>query len=169
MWAYRDVDGRVRSALAKFGDGNLQVLREFASGVNTTRWHVQRISDESAKLVRSFDFESLSAESGAALMWLIRNRLYFELGLDKRDDVHLMSYESMLLESANAPCRGLCDFLGFPYDASLVRHVTGREPTYRDPLKIDPVIRAHCDDLARRLRERAAVDQSDDFRIASER
>lgn len=168
VWAYRDVDGRVRSALAKFGDGNLQVLREFASGVNTTRWHVQRISDESAKLVRSFDFESLSAESGAALMWLIRNRLYFELGLDKRDDVHLMSYESML-SNPERTMSGLCDFLGFPYDASLVRHVTGREPTYRDPLKIDPVIRAHCDDLARRLRERAAVDQSDDFRIASER
>ena len=35
VWVYRDVDGRVRSALAKFGDGNRQVLREFADGTNT--------------------------------------------------------------------------------------------------------------------------------------
>ncbi len=98
VWAYRDVDGRVRSALAKFGDGNRQVLREFACGINTTRWHVQRISPESAQFVRSFDYDAMTAESGAALMWLIRNQLFFDLGLDGRADVHLVSYNDFLAD-----------------------------------------------------------------------
>ena len=55
VWVYRDVDGRVRSALAKFGDGNLQVLREFADGTDTTRWHVAAdvvLDDRAGPLVR---------------------------------------------------------------------------------------------------------------------
>ena len=71
---------------------------EFAAGVNTSRWHVQRISPESAAFVRSFDYDTMTAESGAALMWLIRNRLFFDLGLDRRADVHLVSYNSFLAD-----------------------------------------------------------------------
>ncbi|MBV9664008.1 MAG: hypothetical protein JOZ37_08580, partial [Actinobacteria bacterium] len=44
IWAYRDVDDRVRSALAKFGDNNLQVLRQIADGTGTGRWQAQRVS-----------------------------------------------------------------------------------------------------------------------------
>jgi hypothetical protein len=150
VWVYRDVDGRVRSALAKFGDGNLQVLREFADGTNTARWHVQRISAASADLVRSFDYDELSPASGAALMWLIRNRLYFELGLDRRPDVRIVCYNDFLVEP-DATMRGLCRFLDFPFTSSLVEHVTARAATYREPLDIDPVIRMHCDTLSQQL------------------
>jgi hypothetical protein len=150
VWAYRDVEGRVRSALAKFGDGNLQVLREFATGVTTSRWHTQRISAASADLVRSFDYDRLSPASGAALMWLIRNRLYFELGLAGRDDVHLVSYNAFVARPEQT-MQGLCAFLGFPWRPELTRHVSGRPPAYQGALDIDPVIRAECEDLSGRL------------------
>jgi hypothetical protein len=150
VWAYRDVDGRTRSALAKFGDGNQQVLREFATGVNTSRWHVQRISPESSEFVRSFDYDTMTAESGAALMWLIRNRLFFDLGLDRRADVHLVSYNSFLADPEST-MRGLCGFLELPFTPDLVAHVSARPPTHLQPLDIDPRIRAACDELAARL------------------
>jgi hypothetical protein len=150
VWAYRDVDGRVRSALAKFGDGNLQVLREFASGANTTRWHTQRISAASAELVRSFDYDRLSPASGAALMWLIRNRLYFELGLDQRPDVHLVSYNAFL-DHPDETMQALCRFLDFRWRPDLTRHVSRRPPTYQQPLDIDPAILDECTTLLARL------------------
>jgi hypothetical protein len=155
VWVFRDVEGRVRSALAKFGDGNLQVLREYAAGVTTTRWHTQRISAASADLVRSLDYDRLSPASGAALIWLIRNRLFFELGLDHRPDVRLVSYNAFLA-APEATMQGLCSFLDFPWRSQLTRHVSGRSPTYRQPLDIDPLIRAECDALAIRL-EAASV------------
>jgi hypothetical protein len=150
VWVYRDVDGRVRSALAKFGDGNRQVLREFAEGTNTTRWHVQRMSASTADLVRSFDYDVMTPASGAALMWLVRNRLYVELGLDQRPDVHLVSYRDFLAAPEHT-MRQLCAFLAFPYDPALVAHVTPRPPVLREPLDIDPRIRDLCDDLAAKL------------------
>ena len=150
IWAYRDVDGRVRSALAKFGDGNLQVLREFADGTNTTRWHVARIAPDTADLVRSFDYDTLTPESGAALMWYVRNRLYFDLDLDARDDVYLASYNDFLADPVGT-MRPLAAFLGFPYRDELVAHVSARPATHQAALAIDPSIRAACDDLTSRL------------------
>ncbi|MDQ1489769.1 MAG: hypothetical protein QOJ23_2283, partial [Actinomycetota bacterium] len=44
IWAYRSVDGRVASALAKFGDTNLRVLREIAAGGGRDRWQAQGLS-----------------------------------------------------------------------------------------------------------------------------
>ena len=38
LWAYRAVDGRVRSALAKFGDANLQALRTIATTGGAGMW-----------------------------------------------------------------------------------------------------------------------------------
>jgi hypothetical protein len=150
VWAYRDVEGRVRSALSKFGDGNLQVLREFADGTNLTRWHVQGMSKETADFVRSFDYGTLTPESGAALMWLVRNQLYFDLGLDERPDTLLVSYNEFLADPVQT-MRTLCQFLGFPYRAGLVTHVTSRASSYREPLDVDPRVAERCAMLARRL------------------
>src|SRR4051812_41908162 len=41
LWAYRDVDARARSALAKFGPSALVVLREIARSERSTRWQAQ--------------------------------------------------------------------------------------------------------------------------------
>lgn len=150
LWAYRNVDGRVRSALAKFSDGNLQVLREFAAGTNTTRWHTARISTESADLVRSFDYDTMTPASGAALMWLVRNRLFFDLELDLRDDVRLVSYDAFL-EDPESTMGNLCRFLDFPYGPALAEHALARPATYRGPLDIDPLIRAECTQLGKEL------------------
>ena len=150
VWVYRDMAGRVRSALSKFGDGNLQVLREFANGTNTSRWHVQRMSADTADFVRSFDYDQLSPASGAALMWVVRNQLYFDLGLDERPDTYLVSYNEFLAAPADT-MHALCDFLGFPYRPALDKHVTPRTATYRDALDIDERIAARAADLAGRL------------------
>jgi hypothetical protein len=150
VWTYRDVDGRVRSALAKFGDGNLQVLREFADGTNTARWHVQRMSPATADFVRSFDYERLSPASGAALMWFVRNQLYFDIGLDGRTDSCLVSYNAFLADPETT-MQKLCAFLGFAFRPDLVRHMGERSATYREPLDIDERIRAACDALTQRL------------------
>src|SRR5215211_3632558 len=79
LWVYRSVDGRARSAVAKFGDANLRVLREVAAGGGRDRWEAQRLSPESLALIASFDWTTMSPLSAAALFWYVRNRLYFEL------------------------------------------------------------------------------------------
>jgi hypothetical protein len=150
VWAYRNVDGRVRSALAKFGANNLNVLGEIAAGRGRDRWQARGLSAENLALIESFDYAAMTPESAAALFWYVRNSLFFEQGLDAREDVALASYDRFLADP-DANMRALCGFLDFPFDPSLSSHIERRPAPERRPLDIDPVIRRHCDELTARL------------------
>lgn len=150
IWSYRVVDGRVRSAVKKFGDANLRALTAIAAGRGGDRWEAQRLSEENLELIRSFDYATMTPESAAALFWYVRNSLYFELGLDERDTVMLCSYDALVTDPEKA-MRPLCSFLGLPWDPRLVAHVSPRSSTGRPPLSLDPRIRARCDALQARL------------------
>jgi hypothetical protein len=150
LWVYRSPDGRTRSALAKFGDANLTALREIAGGRGGHRWEAQMLSRSSLDLLASFDWTRMDPASAAALFWVLRNRLYFELGLDRRPDVLLVSYDAALRDP-EAELRRACAFLGFPYRAQLISHIEPRPPATAGPLDIDHRVRACCDALAARL------------------
>ncbi len=156
IWAYRNVDGRARSGLAKFGDANLRVLREIAGGGGALRWQAQRLSGESLELLASFDYARMTPADAAALFWYVRNRLFFELGLDRRADVILSSYDAMVA-APEAGMRRLCAFLGVTWRPSLVAQVAPRSGRGQPPLEVDPRIRARCDELTARLDATAAA------------
>jgi hypothetical protein len=149
VWAYRDVDGRVRSSIAKFGDSNLQALRRIAAG-DTSIWQAGGLSPARLDLIASFDLASMSAESGAALFWWLRNQLYFDLGLDRRSDVELAWYEATVGEPERAVAR-ICAFLDFPYRSELAAHIDRRAAEPRPGLDLDPRVRELCDELHARL------------------
>jgi hypothetical protein len=149
IWAYREVDGRVRSSVAKFGDSNLQALRRVAAG-DTSIWQAGGLSAQRLELLRSFDLSGMSAESGAALFWWLRNQLYFDLGLDGRADVALAWYEATVADPEAAIAR-VCEFLDFPYRPELAAHVDRRATGARAPLALDGRVRELCDALQGRL------------------
>jgi hypothetical protein len=150
IWAYRSAEGRVRSAVAKFGSNNLMVLREIAAGRGDHLWQAQRLSPESVELLRSYDYDRLSAESAAALFWYVRNALFFDEHLDERDDVLPVSYDA-LVANPEPVMRAVCAFLGFPFDSHLVGHISPRQAPMDAPLEIDPDIRRRCGELLERL------------------
>ncbi|HEX2235979.1 MAG TPA: hypothetical protein VHK89_06860 [Actinomycetota bacterium] len=152
LWAYRNVDGRARSAVAKFGDANLQALRAIAAGRAGDRWEAQRLSEASLREVARLDLDRMSPWSAAALFWYVRNSLFFELGLDRRPDVLLVSYDSFVAHPS-AAMAAVCAHVGFPYDDNLVAHVERRTPRVPSRLDIDPRVRELCDRLAARLDE----------------
>jgi hypothetical protein len=149
LWVYRNVDDRVRSSIAKFGDANLRALADIASDTDGGRWEAEGLSDEARALVRSFDYRRLEAASASALFWYLRNSFYFELGLDRRSDVLLVSYDAFV-HDAEAEMQVICRFLAFPWRPTLVAHV--REPGLpKPPLPLEPRIRELCEGLAGRL------------------
>jgi hypothetical protein len=152
IWAYRDVDGRVRSAVSKFGRNNLLTLRDIAAGKGAGMWQAQRLSQATLTEIASYDYTTMSAETAAALFWWIRNGLYFETGLDRRDDVLLASYQDMLATPV-AAMQSICTFLGLTYRPALVEHISPRGPGSPRRLDIDPRVRALCDHLQDRLDE----------------
>jgi hypothetical protein len=149
IWAYRNVDGRAASAVAKFGAHNRDMLAAIAAGRTPGIWQAQGLSDQSLDLLRSFDYASMTPLSGAALFWLVRNRLFFETGLDQRSDVMLMSYDGLLRDPDGA-VSAMCRFLGLPFRSTLVRQIDVRGAAQRKTT-IDPRIRALCEELEAKL------------------
>jgi hypothetical protein len=150
IWAYRGVDGRVRSALAKFGDTNLRVLTDIAGGKGLDRWQAQRLSPDNLELIASFDWSSMSPASAAALFWFVRNSLFFDLGLDDRGDVLLSSYDALVADPEEGT-RAVADFIGLPWHPGLAEHIEQRGPANDDRLDLDPRVRARCDELQERF------------------
>src|SRR5256714_3964087 len=151
IWAYRSMDGRVGSALAKFGDVNLRVLRGIAAGEGATWWQARGLADATLGFLRSFDYDAMSPATAAALFWYLRNRLFFDLGLDRRRDVTLVSYDAVLSDP-EARMRRLCAFLGFGWRPELIAHIERRSgPSKGRRLDIDPRVRRPADELQHRL------------------
>jgi hypothetical protein len=150
IWAYRDVDDRARSELSKFGSSNLDALRRIAGGESPDPWQGERLGDEARALIRSFDYDTMTPDTAAALFWYVRNGLYFDLGLDERDDVLLSSYDALVADPETS-MRELCAFIDFPCRPQLWQHVAPRSTHGRRPLDIDPRVRDLCDQLTARL------------------
>jgi hypothetical protein len=150
IWTVRDVDGRVRSALAKFGANNLMVLRDIAAGRAGAMWQAQRLSAPTLETIRGFDYESMTPETAGALFWWARNSLFFELGLERRRDVILVSYGDMLAQPA-ATMRALCAFLDLEYRSAFIAHISPHPRRSIAPLAIDPRVRQLCDQLQDRF------------------
>jgi hypothetical protein len=148
IWIYRSVDGRVRSVLGKWPENNRRVVRAIAEG--RAGWEAGGLSEERLELVRGFDHDEMTQESGAALLWYLRNCLFFDLGLDRRDDVALVSYERFVAEPRRFMVQ-LCELAGISFRPRMITRVAERPPATSRVLDIDPAIRRLCGELHERL------------------
>ncbi len=162
LWVYRDVDSRARSEVSKFGPANLMALRDIAAGLGDQRWQGERLPPACVELIRSFDLDSMTPHTAAALFWVVRNGLYFELGLVDRDDVTLVSYDAFAADPS-AQMRRLCALVGLPYRPELDAHVERRVSHGSGRLDIDPRVRALADTMGARL-DRARTGAADESR-----
>ncbi len=151
VWAWRGVDGRVRSAVAKFGPANQRVLTRIAEGGVDGSWQAGRMSPDLLATIRELDPRRLDAASAAALFWWARNSLVFATGLDTRPDVLLLRYEDVVADPV-AELGRLCAFAGLPMRAEVAAHVSARAPAVQH-LEIEPRVRALCAALTERLLE----------------
>ena len=150
IWAFRDVRGRVRSAVQKFGSANLDALRRIAAGEGERMWQAGGLGPDRVELVRSFDYDRMSPESAAALFWYLRNSLFFDVGLDTRADVVLASYRATV-EGPEQAMRALCAALDFEYQPALIGHIDARSNRPVPPLDLDFRVAELCDELEARL------------------
>jgi hypothetical protein len=152
IWAYRSMEGRVRSAVTKFGASNLQALSQTASGRGAGLWQSGGLSEKQLELLRSFDYGRMTPETGSALFWLIRNSLYFDLGLHEREDVTIASYDHFM-QDPEAAMRAVCAFLGFTFRPALVAHIQPGRGRVAAPVDIDRAVLERCRELTSRLDE----------------
>lgn len=158
VWVYRNVDGRVRSAIAKFGDHDRTVLQAIVGGQGEHLWQAGGLTADVRTTLASFPMDELTAESASALFWWARNSLVFDLGLAGSPDVALLSYDRIIADPVPEMAR-LAAFLDIRYSPALVADIDPRARREHAPLDLEPRVRALCDEMQERL-DGAAVASS---------
>lgn len=156
LWAFREPHARARSEVARFGPANLRALQAIAAGDTAGRWQAARLDDAAVELVRSLRPDALTPYEGALAFWAVRNGLWFDLGLDAREDCLLVDYDAVVADPAPAAER-LCDFLGLPARSDLLGHVVPRSTHRDDHPEVAPAVLELVDTTWARLRAAAGT------------
>ncbi len=150
MWMFRGVDARAQSAVTRFGHANQYALRAIVSGNGDHLWQAGGLSSANRLLLEQVDAEHLDPLSASALFWYLRNSLYFELGIDQRTDVVVVSYQR-LVEDPIGELAWITRFAGIPLRPSMARHVERGRGGDTGPAVIAPRIRELCEAMDARL------------------
>jgi len=149
VWAYRHFADRINSAVRKFGRHPLDVFSTFKKGHGKS-WQLEGLSEDDERLINSLDLDALSEGDGAALMWYIRNSLFFNQKLEEVDRVLLLSYDDFVARP-DVSMTALTDFLGAHYYPFMVRSVHNRSLSKNPRPILDPYIENLCESLYDRL------------------
>jgi hypothetical protein len=151
IWIYRHFGDVANSAARNFGDHVRDILRWIVQGDSDwLGWRGERLAPDAVDLVREVYRDDLSLEEAGAVFWYLRNRFFFDLGLERDPRVLLVRYED-LVSGSQAPFQRIFDFAGGQLDpawlADLFASSIGK---HRFP-DVQPRVEAACRELAARL------------------
>lgn len=109
-------------------------------------WRGLGMSAGTHALLEKYIHEDISHESAVALFWLMRNRLFFELGLDKDPRVTTVTYENFVADP-HGHGTALLHWLHLKPDPRILKKVNARSVGRHDPPGIEPAIAKLCAEL----------------------
>lgn len=149
IWIYRRYQDAVNSAMEKWTEHN-EYLRLVLEEPERARWRRRNLSEADLALIRSHYERRLSEPSARALIWYVRNRVYFNLSLHNRSDVMLINYEE-LVTAPRLHLRAAFDFVGLPFSERYFEHVSVASIRKQAEPAIDAGIAVLCDELMERF------------------
>ncbi len=152
IWIYRRYQDTANSAVHKWGEIQLNMIRTVVTKPESKRWFCERLSPEIRQIVTNLYHDDMSDHTAAALKWWLRNVIFFELDLLKRGkQVLLVEYEKLVVNPEQVS-RVIFDFLDIPFDAKYVEQISSSSINKVPFPDIDPQVAALCDDLLDRLK-----------------
>lgn len=102
VWLVRDWRDVATSAVAKWGDHQLEVIRAIVEGrASTVGWRGERLPPALVDQLREVWSPDLDPVAGAALFWYVRNSFFHGLGLDDDPRVRLVRYGDLVTRPAD--------------------------------------------------------------------
>lgn len=153
VWIYRHHADVARSAVAKWGSHQADVVTAIADGRGSeVGWRAERLSAETIAMLQNLDPANSSdrTHAGALLFWAMRNRFFFELGLEGDDRIKLVSYDRLVADPA-AVLPEVFEAAGCGWDASTFAEIEPRPRSATPIAGIASDIVRTCDELLGRL------------------
>jgi hypothetical protein len=151
LFLYRHYADVASSQLAKFGPDNaIENIRSIAAG-DRHNWRSTAASAAVRECISQFYSASMNPNDAAALFWLARTRLYYDLDLGARTDVLLCRYEHLAADPA-AVMRRIYAFVGLECpDLSHRAQVHSASVSEGRDLELSAQVRSLCEQLQARL------------------
>ena len=149
LWAFRRYEDVVNSSLRNFTQ-HRDYLDLMLHRPEQAKWRVENVTDADMALVRRFYDKGVSDASARALIWYLRNSLFFQQGFDTDQRVQLTCYEDLVTDPRSSFAEVFAflgmsenpDAGGIAFDSSLGKNA---------PPELDPEIADLCDALHARL------------------
>jgi hypothetical protein len=150
IWIFRHYAAAVNSASIKWTSGRENVRRLAHGDLDKAGWRAGGLTPEKLRIVRELYRPDMSLLEANAVMWYLRNGLFFDLGADVRPDVMLVRYEDIVADP-----QGQFDpvfrFIGTPTPDDLDDVVRGGQERRRAEPLLSNEIREACEALHQRL------------------
>lgn len=151
VFMYRHYQDVAASDLKHFGPRNgINNLRPIVAR-DSTNWRSEEITGDVRQIVTDRFSEDMNPHDAAALFWYVRNRLFFDLGLEHIPAVLPLRYESLVREPA-AMLTLVYDLMGLRGPVQdKVRDVHARSVNKGAGLNLSEDVQRLCTDLHARL------------------
>jgi len=153
IWIYRHYRDVVDSAVKKWGDAQRTIMLQVSEGVYTDPGNKaigERVTPENLKMVRRIMAKGLSSGEGAALLWYLRNSIYFDLGLQTNPRVLLCKYEDLVREP-DKQFEALFRFIGAGYSPEYTADVHTSSVKKMNAVTFNQEIEGLCEGMMARL------------------
>jgi hypothetical protein len=142
----------VNSATERWVQHN-EYIRLILEEPEQARWRSRNVSQAQRDMLRSHYSRKLSEQSARALIWFLRNSFYFECGLDRRGDVHLMNYEKAV-QAPDRQVRRAFEHCGLDFESSYTRELFESSVGRLQKPEIDADVEELCVGLLDKLNSR---------------
>ena len=151
LWIFRKYTDVVNSAMRKWQDHN-RYLHDILFDEDRAAWRRVNMPDSHLALIKEHYERSISETSARALIWYVRNDMYFCQGLDSASDVHLINYEH-LVRNPVAGMQSSFDFVGLPFSEKYTDHISPRSINRSAAPELDGAIEHLCRELLARFHD----------------
>lgn len=158
IWIYRNYHDVVKSGVVKWGAHHKDIMYGISKGyTNPPKYAAsktikERMDPETLELVKSLCNEDMSYEDASALLWYVRNSIFFKLELQKDDRVLLVKYEDLVARPLEQFIR-LFDYASCVYDEEYTKNIHTSSVRKLPLPAIEPRIEKLCREMMKRLDE----------------
>ncbi len=146
LWAVRHWSDVARSAVAKWGPHQREVVEAIARGdAASVGWRGERVPPELVEQLAGAVAGGIDDYAGAVLFWYLRNAFFFSLSLHEDERIRLVRYDA-LLERPDLAFPEVFGHLQAAYSPAFHRDV---RPSSGPPVgpEVPPAVRAIADGL----------------------
>jgi hypothetical protein len=147
IWMYRNYRDVAASNIGHWGINNGKNDLQAIVRAAPQNWRSQNVPEYIRNIIINHFSETMNPYDAAALFWLARNQLFFELNLDKHPDVMMCKYEELVKNAAEVMGE-IYRFVGCEYPSDKILTAVRSDLTGKgESIELSQEIDVLCHDL----------------------